>query len=221
MCGRYGLISGEKEISKRFEIKEFKAEYRKNYNIAPTQKMPIVVRQSPNSIKLEYWGFTLGWSNKILINAQAEKLAVSRVWKKAFLESRCIVPADYFFEWKKTTEGKKPYLIRLKNQKLMGFAGLILSYIDDKGKDRQGFVIITTKPNSLMKKIHNRMPVILRIEDEDEWLNPDNSEIELLEKMLLPISSDEMQCYEINTLVNSPKNNSEKILQPHEKLKLI
>lgn len=221
MCGRYGLISGEKEIAKRFDVKEYDGSFDKNYNIAPTHKMPVVLRQSPNSLAVISWGFIPGWSNKILINAQAEKLSTSRVWSRAFRESRCIVPADYFFEWKRSTNGKKPYLIRLKNKKLMGFAGLILNFIDEKGKDRQGFVIITTRPNLLMEKIHNRMPAILRIEDENEWLNPDNIEDEQLSKMLLPISSDEMEKYEVGPQINSPKNNNPEIINPAENLNLI
>lgn len=221
MCGRYGLITGEKEILKRFDIRKFDGNFSKNYNIAPSQRMPVVLRQSPNSLKIEEWGFTPGWSNRILINAQAEKLAISRVWKKAFIESRCIIPADYFFEWKRTENGKKPYLIKLKNKKIMGFAGLILNYIDDKGKDKNGFVIITTKPNSLMEKIHNRMPAILRVEDEDDWLNPDNVEEDKLGKMLLPIKSEEMEDFEIGLEVNSPKNNNPEIIKPRHQVNLI
>lgn len=214
MCGRYGLITNEKEIKKRFDVTEFKGEIRKNYNMAPTQKTLVVERHSPNSMRELFWGFQPEWSKKLLINAQAEKLSESRVWKKSFKESRCIVPADYFFEWKKLENRKVPYLIKLKNNDLMGFAGLILNFNDEDGKDREGFVIITTKPNTLMEKIHNRMPAILRKEDEKEWLNPDNIEDEKLNKMLLPISSSEMTDYEVSLAVNSPKNNSEEIITP-------
>lgn len=214
MCGRYGLLTNGNDISREFNADRPDFEIKENYNAAPTQEMPVIERHSPNSLHVRFWGFQPHWSPKVLINAQAEKLSVSSVWKKAFLESRCIVPADYFFEWKRLTDGKQPYLIRLKNKKMMGFAGLTLISKDKSEKEQIGFVIITTTPNSLMKQIHNRMPAILRKEDEDEWLNPDNSEPEKLEKMLMPISASEMETYPVSSIVNSPKNNSPEITNP-------
>jgi len=214
MCGRYGLISSEKEIVDRFDIQNSDFDLKENYNTAPTQKMPIVERHSPNSLHILTWGFQPGWSPKILINAQAEKLAQSNVWKKAFAERRCIVPADYFFEWKRTSDGKQPFLIRLKNKSMMGFAGIVIEHKGKDGKIEEGFVIITTAPNGLMESIHNRMPAILRKEDEEEWLNPDNIEPEKLQKMLEPISEKDMEAYEVSSIVNSPKNNSKEIISP-------
>jgi putative SOS response-associated peptidase YedK len=215
MCGRYGVISGEKEIKKRFDVGSFSGKITKSYNLAPTQNAPVITRHSPNMLSIKYWGFTPSWSKKILINAQAEKLSESRVWSKAFKENRCIVPSDFFFEWKKTKNGKKPYLIRRKNKEMMGFAGLVLEHEDEKGTKKERFVIITTKPNSLMEKIHNRMPAILNEEDEDEWLNPDNVEVDKLGKILLPINSEELEDYEVGPQVNSPKNNTKEIIKPH------
>jgi putative SOS response-associated peptidase YedK len=214
MCGRYGFTASPDEVSERFDIETVSFEINSNYNVAPTQEMPVVEKHSPNSLHLRRWGIQPGWSKIFLINAQAEKLASSGLWKKAFLENRVIIPANYFFEWKRTTDGKEPFLIRLKSKDLMGFAGLNVKYHDKEGKEKEGYVIITTKPNSLMEKIHNRMPVILRKEDESEWLNPDNNEIDRLEKMLDPFPSNEMEDYKISSLVNSPKNNFPEITKP-------
>lgn len=208
MCGRYGFtIKDEKEFLNRFEIETINFELESNYNVAPTQVMPVIERHSPNSLYRRRWGVQPGWSKILLINAQAEKLTESKLWKKAFLESRCIIPANYFFEWKKTNNGKQPYLIKLKGGKSFGFAGLILSYLNEKKEEVTGFVIITTKPNQLMKEIHIRMPAILRKDDEDDWLNPDYSEPDRLLRMLTPYPSDDMELYQVSSLVNSPKNN--------------
>lgn len=214
MCGRYGLTYGsEKDLLDRFDVESIRFELRESYNVAPTQEMPIVERHSPNGLYLRKWGIQPSWSKMLLINAQAEKLTTSSIWKKALIEGRCIIPASYFFEWKRLSDSKQPYLIKLKNEKLFGMAGLIVRYHNDKNEEKEGYVIITTTPNRLMSAIHNRMPVILRKEDEDEWLNPDNVEEEKLMKLLNPYPADEMEDYPISTLVNTPKNNFPEILK--------
>lgn len=216
MCGRYGFtVKDDKEILNRFEIESFDFELKSNYNVAPTQDMPIVERHSPNSLTLRKWGIFPSFMNGgMLINAQSEKLATSAVWKKAFIENRCIVPASFFYEWKKLSDGKQPYLIKPKNQKLFGFAGIIVKYHDKDKKEKEGYIIITTTPNSLMEEIHNRMPVILREKDEDDWLNPDNVEPEQLLKLLNPYPASNMEAHKVSTLVNSPKNNFPELIKP-------
>lgn len=216
MCGRYGFtIKDEKEIVDRFDIESINFELKSNYNVAPTQEMPIVERHSPNSLNLYQWGIFPSFMNGgMLINAQAEKVSTSNLWKKAFIENRCIIPASFFYEWKKLSDGKQPYLIKPKNQKLFGFAGIIVRYHDKEKKEKEGYIIITTRPNSLMEKIHNRMPVILRKEDEEDWLNPDNVEPEKLIKLLNPYPTAEMEAYAVSTLVNTPKNNFPDLLKP-------
>lgn len=214
MCGRYGYTASDAELSARFDLDLRDFELRESYNIAPTQEEPVIERHSPNSVHLRKWGVQPAWSKMMLINAQASKVAESKVWKKAFTESRCIVPASWFYEWKREGKEKQPFLIRLKSKELMGFAGLVVTVHNNDGEDQNGFVIITTEPNSLMEKIHNRMPVILRKEDEDEWLNPDNVEPERLMKLLNPYSAEDMDAFPISSLVNSPKNNSLDIITP-------
>lgn len=213
MCGRYGFTDPDLFYD-RFDIEVHLAELRDNYNVAPTQEMPVVERHSPNSAHIRYWGFKPGWSPKVLINAQAEKLATSKAWSKAFRESRCIVPASYFFEWQRLEEGKQPFLIKLKNEKMFGFAGLLLTYHDENKKEQTGFVIITTTPNKTMEKIHNRMPVILRKEDEDTWLNPDETDPDRLMKLLNPYPDEEMEAFPVSSLVNKPANNFPEITKP-------
>lgn len=207
MCGRYGFSFSEKELVERFDAEAFDFELRQSYNIAPTQEEPVIEKHSPNSVQLRKWGVQPAWSKMSLINAQASKLAESKIWKKAFIESRCIVPANWFYEWKRIGDGKIPYLIRQKNKAIFGFAGLVVTVHNKEGKEQTGYVIITTEPNSLVEKIHNRMPVILRREDEEAWLNPDNVEPEQLMRLLSQFPADELEAFPISSLVNSPKNN--------------
>lgn len=220
MCGRYGFtVKNEKEILNRFDIESFDFELNSNYNVAPTQEMPVIEKHSPNSLQLRKWGIFPGFmKGGVLINAQSEKLAYSPVWKKAFLESRCIIPFNYFFEWKVLEDkSKQPYLISLKDKKLAGFAGLVVTTKDKNGVEHTGYVIITTEANPLMREIHNtkhRMPVILREEDEETWLNPDLIEPEQLKDCLRQYPENLMEAYPVSSLVNTPKNNTPDILKP-------
>lgn len=74
------------------------------------------------------------------------------------------------------------------------------------GKEIHSRIIITTRPNSLMEDIHDRMPVILRPEEEAVWLDRTIEAPELLRQLLEPYDADQMEAYEVSTLVNSPKN---------------
>ncbi len=176
--------------------------------------MPVIERHSPNNLYLRKWGFKPSWSNMLLINAKAEKLTESKVWKSAFLESRCIIPANYFIEWKVIDGAKQPILIRLKSKEMFGMAGLVLNQTTTIGKEEQVYVDITTSPNLLMEKIHARMTAILRISDEDDWLNPD-TEAERLLKMLEPFPTDQMEAFPIDPKINSVKNNYQELIAPY------
>jgi putative SOS response-associated peptidase YedK len=215
MCGRFGVANYE-ILPKRFaviseQIQQLTLE--PSYNIAPTTTVATIVRHSPNSLDLMRWGFMPGWAKdkkgvRELINAKAEGLSTSKTFKKAFQFQRCIIPASFFFEWQKGESGKTPYCIKVKGEEVFGFAGL---YFEVDGEHH--CVIITTAPNDLMEPIHNRMPAILRREDEDRWLNPDQTEPEILLPMLESFPAELMEAYPVSTAVNSPRNKSAEVIR--------
>lgn len=89
MCGRYGFTSSDEELSRRFDLERAEWDLRESFNIAPTQDMPVIEKHSPNSLHMRKWGIFPGFmKGGVLINAQAEKLSTSFLWKKAFIESR-------------------------------------------------------------------------------------------------------------------------------------
>lgn len=96
---------------------------------------------------------------------------------------------------------------------VFAFAG-IYNESEIEGKKVLSFAIITTSPNSIMKPIHDRMPVILSREEEDEWLDPDMIEKERIEKFLDPYPSEKMKAWQISSLVNKPQNDFKEILKP-------
>ncbi len=120
-----------------------------------------------------------------------------------FREQRCIIPANFFYEWKRNPDKTKtPYLFKKNVDQCFGLAGL---YNDD------GFVILTTSPSELMRPIHNRMPCILRREDEETWLSPD-SDIDQLIDCLAPFRVG-LTCYPVSSRVNSPANQDEDLVK--------
>lgn len=217
MCGRFSLTQDEAAINSRFETSGSEAPYIPRFNAAPGQKQAVITNRKTDSISYLKWGLVPFWAkapsigNK-MINAKAETLHEKASFKHPFRKKRCLVISDGFFEWKKTAGGKIPHYIFLKNHELFAFAGLWESWKDAEGQILDTFTIITTEPNSLMKDIHNRMPVILHRDEEQTWLQSDNTNE--LKKMLTPFEADKMELYPVSSLVNSPRNDSPEIIQP-------
>ncbi len=212
MCGRFGLMSPS-EIAERFAL-EAQLSFDARYNAAPTQKMPVVVEDGSRNLELMRWGYEPRWlkekgGGRPLINARAEKLESAPTFWEALRERRAIIPATHFFEWAGTGRQKVPYVFRLRDGGLFGFAGL---WFEEGGERR--FLIVTTEPNELTRPVHNRMPSMLLSEHEEEWLDPDQSEPERLKALLGPYPAREMEAYPVSSRVNSPSNDSPDLLDP-------
>ena len=179
--------------------------------------MPVVVRNSPNRLVEMQWGLIPSWSKEpraqfSTINARAETITKSPVFRGPFKSRRCLVPASGFYEWRQTDQGKQPYCIRLKAGELFAFAGLYDVWRDGEGNELSSYTIITTTPNDLVAPIHNRMPVILQQEDEQVWLDNEADSARLL-ALLVAYPADEMEAYPVSRAVNSPANEGAELLQ--------
>ncbi|MGN7388386.1 SOS response-associated peptidase [Sporosarcina sp. SAFN-015] len=222
MCGRFTLFAPYYEIIDRFDIESAFAEsdYIPSYNIAPSQQVVAIINDGQkNRLGHLRWGLIPPWAKdeKIgykMINARAETVAEKPSYRKAFQKQRCILPADSFYEWQRRDGEKIPMRIRLKNDELFAIAGLWESWKSPEGKIIHTCTAITTEPNDLMKPIHDRMPVILKREDEAAWLDPRNADIDFLGNMLMPFDEEQMEAYSVSSAVNSPKNNEESLIVP-------
>jgi putative SOS response-associated peptidase YedK len=219
MCGRYGFESGQPELMTRFQLETVSEQLPMSFNVAPGMIMPVVISQSPNHLELMAWGFLPRWAkdpNEVPrpINARAETVATSRMFDGAFRSQRCLVPARGFYEWQQTGSGKQPYWIQLQGGELLAFAGLWEAWSDRQGRGLRTYTIITTEPNERMAPIHNRMPAILRREDEALWLNPDETERERLQPLLRPYPASQMEAWPVSRAVNNPQNDSAELIQP-------
>lgn len=213
MCGRFSRKATLQAIVDEFEIEEVSGTIEPSYNIAPGQEIAVILKDESRKLGLLKWGLIPAWSKdpKIgyrMINARAETLAEKPSFKHPLRRKRCLIVADGFYEWKKEGKQKIPMYIFLKDQKPFVFAGLWDTWTSPEGKKISTCTIITTEPNKLLKKIHNRMPVILPKEHIEDWLDRSVEDEQRVLPLLQPYRDDEMDVYEVSRLVNSPKNNT-------------
>ncbi len=179
MCGRYVRSSDKWRIAEAFRVKgdvSGIAMAPTDYNVAPST-FQLVIRESREDGSREMvpmrWGlipfFTKDLSNVkglSTINARAETVPTSPTWREPFRKRRCLVPASYFYEWKKLdAKTKQPYAFSVSGSPLFAFAGLWDAWKDGEGHWLQSFSIVTTVANELMSAVHTRMPVILPARD--------------------------------------------------------
>jgi putative SOS response-associated peptidase YedK len=144
---------------------------------------------------------------KPLINARAETAATKPFFRLAFKSHRGLVLAVGFYVWRRTKEGKRPYRIALKTEESFAFAGLWSTIHNADGQAHPTFAILTTDANALVAQMHNRMPVILRPEDEEHWLEQ-ALPVEAAQEFLVPFPADLMTAYEVSAKMNSPSYNT-------------
>ncbi|OUJ73375.1 SOS response-associated peptidase [Hymenobacter crusticola] len=223
MCGRYTFISPAPLIEERFDA-TFTEPVPATYNAAPSQRLPVITNMEPGRIQLLQWGLLPSWVKDVKtapkpINARAETLPEKPSFRQLLQRRRCLVLADSFYEWQQTAPKAKapktPHRILLRDEQPFAFAGLWDEWADrTTGEVVPTFTIITTEPNDLMARLHNRMPVILpNRQAELAWLD-DGVSVAGHQELLLPYATEAMKEYPITTLINSPANNTAAVLEP-------
>ncbi len=220
MCGRYDIHSAIELFAKIFQIDSITFDIHPSYNVAPTQDIPIVLNDGKKNILIaSHWGFLPFWAKEkktaySMINARAEGVDTNKSYKDAFINHRCLIPADGFYEWLKQDKVKIPYYSRLKSKNPMGFAGLYNNWTSPERETICTSTIVTTDANELMKPIHNRMPAILHQDDFKLWLNPNEHDKDVLLPILKPFPSEELEVYRVTPKVNSFKFNKPENIEP-------
>ncbi|HEY7914901.1 MAG TPA: SOS response-associated peptidase [Blastocatellia bacterium] len=213
MCGRFTRSQSIETVAETFQVEQISFDLGPSYNIAPTQKVAVIITDGIRQLVPVRWGLVPSWAKdpsigSKMINARAETVTEKASYRNAFKKRRCLVVADGFYEWQNTGDAKRPMYIRLKSGKPFGFAGLYEVWKSPEGKELTTCTIITTEANELMKPIHERMPVIIPAELLDKWLDPAIEGKEQLLDMLRPYPAGEMEAYPVSKRVNSPRNNS-------------
>lgn len=223
MCGRYAIRVDAETLAQRFHLSTPELPLpvelaSPRYNVAPTQTMPVVVRDDRGAhLAPMRWGLVPRWAKDPsagakMINARAETLIEKPTFRPLLRSRRCVVPASGFFEWERSS--RTPYFIQVRDEPVFGFAGLYDVWSGPDGAPLPTYTIITTAANELVAPIHDRMPAILRPEDEGEWLDPANAKAEELLPLLRPYAPVDMALYAVSRDVNSPRNDRADLLLP-------
>lgn len=219
MCGRYTLRKSDRirtafQVGVAEQFEEFsKLKIVPRFNIAPSQDAPVIRINAAGerSLQLVRWGLIPSWvkgkPGQQPINARAETIATSGMFRQAFERRRCLVPADGFYEWQKLdAKTKQPMFVRRRDDEPFAFAGLWERWRPDADAEPvDTFAIITTTPNALMSPIHNRMPVVLAERDHARWLDRENPGPAVAD-VLKPYADEDFTATSVSTRVNSPKN---------------
>ena len=220
MCGRYVLHSSTHEIQARFGLSETIHVVEPRYNAAPTQQLPVIVqRGAERRMKWMRWGLVPSWAKAInpnvsTFNARAEGISEKPMYRGPIRRQRCLVPADGFYEWHAEGTKKQPYFIHRADDALFAFAGLYDRYRQPDGTDLWSYTIITTEPNAEIAPLHHRMAVILRPENEEEWLAPDITDPMQVARLLRPYLDGELAVYPVSSRVNNARLDGPEMIAP-------
>ncbi len=229
MCGRY-TVTRPADLLEELGV-ETTEPLSARYNVAPTQKVPVVratpgvvppAGESTRELAILRWGLIPFWAKDIkignrMINARSETVATKPAFRNSLRRKRCAILADGFFEWKKMEDGKKqPFHIHLTDHRPFVFAGLWDCWSKGPIDPIESFTILTTRPNDRVAELHDRMPVILTPEAIDLWLDPAVDDANRLVKVLEPYAAEEIEFFPVSKLVNRPSNDVPQCVMPIE-----
>lgn len=217
MCGRYQLRAHPEELIEHFGAEILKAfHFAPRYNAAPTDPMPIVRRDRESAVRelaTARWGLIPAGSRDPgigvrMINARSETAATKPSFRNAFRHRRCLVPAQGFYEWRRTGTRKQPYHIGPADGSLFGFGALWEEWASPDGELVDTFTILTTDPNDLVRPLHDRMPVVIAPADYERWLVVAPDDAETLTDLLAPPDPAGWRAYPVTPAMNRAEHDA-------------
>lgn len=234
MCGRFVSASAPDEVARYFGALEPEVSLPANYNVAPSNDIYGVVEASPDSadaghrlLETFHWGLVPIWAKDIkvgyrMINARSETAHTKGAYKKALADRRCLVPADGFYEWKKSStdpKKKQPFYITAANGEPLAIAGIWERWWgEDKSLETplHSVSILTTSPNAEMARIHDRMPLLIPESRWNEWLDRENRDLDEVRKLLVPAADGTLVSHPVDPAVGKVSNKGPELIEPYE-----
>lgn len=219
MCGRYTNTTATSRYADKFHA-EYDFDLEPSYNVSPSQDI-LAARtnqEGKRELTLLHWGLIPSWAKEpktgfSMINARAETVATKPAFRHAFKRQRCLIAADGFYEWKPTEHGKQPYYIFLKDHEPFALAGL-WEHWEGKGYEPiDSCTIIVTEANKAIEKIRDRMPVILPPSAYDDWLDPEVTDKEQLQGLLMLCPASKIAMYPVTKLVNNARHDDPRCVE--------
>jgi len=186
------------------------------YNVCPGLPDWVIPQPAPDaSLRFEqfHWGLLPSWtknpkSSRRPINARAETVAEKPMFRDLLRERRCVVPIDGYYEWRTTSSGKVPFWFHLKSGEPFFLAGLWDRWHAGRPDELASYILMTTQPNEVAAKIHDRMPVLLHSRDVPRWLENSTN----VEDLLRPYPAQEMQARPVSRRVSNPDNEGPELI---------
>jgi len=221
MCGRFTLHHDADTVVERFGVQGSLFEVTPRYNIAPTQAVAAITGHGPTAERLLeplHWGLVPFWAKDTsmaskLINARSETVHEKPSFKHALTRRRCLIPADGFYEWDRTT--KQPLHFQVRGGELFAIAGLYEEWQSPDGSPLRTCTLLTTAANELVGRVHERMPVILQTpEAEAAWLDVGHAKVADILPLFVPFPEELMGAISVSKRVGSPFNDDPELLVP-------
>lgn len=214
MCGRYALHATPEVIALQFGLAGA-PQLKPRYNITPGTDLLVV---GPAGAARKRWGLVPAWAKdpsigNRLANARAETVAEKPSFRQAFRRARCLVPASGYYEWQAVAGGKQPWYFTEKSGAPFGLAGLAERWVGPDGP-LDTVCLITTEPNALAARVHDRMPVIIAPADYAAWLDPANGRAGGL---MRPYPESAMEAWPVSRRVNTPREDDAALISPLDK----
>jgi putative SOS response-associated peptidase YedK len=230
MCGRFAQPRSSDELARLFGATAVTDLEGQRFNVAPTDPVAAVVEHhGERQLDAFRWGLVPVYATNPregarMINARAETIESSPVYRTAFRRWRCIVPADAFYEWRRrdgtAAAGSRrhgasdPFAIQRRDRQPLALAGLWAVWRNPENAERLfTCTIVTTAANDLLAPLHARMPVILDAADWSAWL-AETTDLAELRPMLAPAPNELLEVYPVSTAVNDVRRNGPELLEP-------
>lgn len=219
MCGRFVMTLEPSKMEQFFGVHEVPVII-PHYNIAPSQQILAICQNGDGyrHARSFRWGLVPSWSKdpaigSKMINARSETVGEKPSFRGPIRYHRCLIPANGFYEWSRQGNEKVPFYIHRKDQEPLAFAGIWDTW---KSMDEviESCSILTTDANSLISKLHDRMPVILSQSEFDSWLDRETTDVEKLKMLFSPYPPEMLEIFQVSMLVNNTRNDSTECLKP-------
>jgi putative SOS response-associated peptidase YedK len=189
------------------------------YNVCPGLPDWVIRQADSGDWRFEalHWGLLPAWtknpkSSRRPINARAETVTEKPMFRDLLRSRRCVVPIDGYYEWRTSSSGKLPFWFHLKSGEPFFLAGLWDCWHPGKPDALASYILMTTRPNEVAAKVHDRMPVLLHARDVPRWLDRALIEPEQVTDLLGPYPAEEMQARPVSRRVSNPDNEGAELI---------
>jgi len=218
MCGRFVITSAPESLRLLFSYLE-QPNFPPRYNVSPTQPIPVVISGDGRHFRLMRWGLWPAWVKDprkftLLINARAETVTEKPAFKNAIRRRRCLIPADGYYEWQSFGGGKRPYFIHRGDGRPIGFAGVAETWIGPNGEEVDTVAIVTAPASVDLAILHPRVPVTIRPDDFEFWLDCRADDADAVMPLLRGPEEGEFVWHEVSARVNHVANDDSQLTLP-------